>query len=90
MSIDTQHMDPRCKVCETKDCQNCALYGTRFLLTDPPIPPGKSVKRIRTPGGLVQYVFEEPQKTSRGEIPCGHVKSSPPLDKSSAADYNNK
>lgn len=90
MPVDYSRQDPRCQSCETKDCKNCTLFGTRLLLTDPPIPPGKSVKRIRTPGGLVQYVFEEPQKTDPGETPCGPVKSGPPLDKSLAAGYNDK
>lgn len=90
MPFDHSHLDPRCKSCEAKDCKNCTRFGTKLLLVDPPISPGKSIKRIRTAGGQVQYIFEEPQKTGCGEKPCCPVKSGRPLDKSQATDYNQK
>ncbi len=55
---DKEYMSsaPRHQSRETKDCTQ---FGTRLLLTPPPVPFGKLIRRIRTAGGLVQYVFED-------------------------------
>ena len=51
MPADNQNMDPRCQNCEEKDCANCTQFGTRLMLTDPPIPwlSGEPLKRPKTP-----------------------------------------
>ena len=59
MQIDTRYQDSRCQSCEAKDCESCTQFVTRLLLTPPPGPFGKLIRRIRTAGGLVQYVFED-------------------------------
>ena len=38
MQIDTRYQAPRCQSCEAKDCESCAQFGTRLLLT-PPLSP---------------------------------------------------
>ncbi len=39
MALDkNENLDPRCQNCEEKDCGDCAKFGTKLLLTDPPLP----------------------------------------------------
>lgn len=90
MSIDHLRQAPQRKGNETRDCASRTGSGTKLLLTDFVLLPGRAVRRIRTPGGLVQYVFEEPRKPDGGEMPRCPAKPDPPIDKSQTAGYDNK
>lgn len=80
MSADCSHQEPQRKNSKTEDYARSVPPGTPLLLTDPVIPPGKVVKRIRLPNGLVRDTFVDPPEPGRKEPP-GPAESDPPLDK---------
>ena len=69
MSIDYEHQDPQRKSNEARDCTSHIGSGTKILLTDPVIPPGKRVQRIVTPEGLVKHMLVDLPEPDRGDAP---------------------